>query len=280
MSATSAVGATASLRAPERVPLDLRLIPAAATAWGAAGWACASDPGPVLVAATVALAATVVLVLAATRRRESTRQRWRPTAALALGAAGLVLLSTAGHLAVRGAGVLPDLVEQAAVVTVTGRVTAEPRPVRPDPSSWRADDDAERFVVRVQVDEITGRGVRGPARARVLLLGGADVGALGTGDTVRVAGRLAAAEPGDDVVALLLPTGPVDADPPDGADGVAAHLRDGLRQATDPLPADSRGLLPGLVVGDTSRLPADLEDAMRTTGLTHLTAVSGHTAHV
>jgi competence protein ComEC len=41
------------------------------------------------------------------------------------------------------------------------------------------------------------------------------------------------------------------------------------------LAADPRGLLPGLVVGDTSNQPGDLGEAMRATGLTHLAAVSG-----
>ncbi|MGW1200246.1 ferredoxin, partial [Streptomyces sp. NPDC002536] len=31
----------------------------------------------------------------------------------------------------------------------------------------------------------------------------------------------------------------------------------------------ARALLPGLVVGDTSRIPADLDDAFRATDLTH-----------
>nr|WP_276610866.1 ComEC/Rec2 family competence protein [Kineococcus siccus] len=48
-----------------------------------------------------------------------------------------------------------------------------------------------------------------------------------------------------------------------------------MRAACAGLPADARGLLPGLVVGDTSLLPPDLEAAMRAVGLTHLTAVSG-----
>jgi competence protein ComEC len=56
---------------------------------------------------------------------------------------------------------------------------------------------------------------------------------------------------------------------------VAGRLRDGLRTAADPLPADERGLLPGLVDGDTSRLPDALRDDFRTAGLTHLVAVSG-----
>ncbi|PBC79883.1 competence protein ComEC [Streptomyces sp. TLI_235] len=61
----------------------------------------------------------------------------------------------------------------------------------------------------------------------------------------------------------------------DRSQQIAARLRAGLRDAADHLPADSRGLLPGLVVGDTSRLPDDLRDAFRATDLGHLTAVSG-----
>src|SRR5690606_21399194 len=40
-------------------------------------------------------------------------------------------------------------------------------------------------------------------------------------------------------------------------------------------PDDPGGLLPGLVVGDTSALPSHVEDDFRATGMTHLTAVSG-----
>ena len=56
---------------------------------------------------------------------------------------------------------------------------------------------------------------------------------------------------------------------------LAGQLRSGLRKATGGLGADARGLLPGLVVGDTSRLRPELEDAFRATDMTHLTAVSG-----
>jgi competence protein ComEC len=56
---------------------------------------------------------------------------------------------------------------------------------------------------------------------------------------------------------------------------VAGDLRGGLRSASDGLPAAQRGLLPGLVLGDVSRVPRDLDEDFRTAGLTHLTAVSG-----
>jgi competence protein ComEC len=58
-------------------------------------------------------------------------------------------------------------------------------------------------------------------------------------------------------------------------EAAAAAIRQGLRTASDGLSPDARGLLPGLVVGDTSNLVPSLATDMRTTNLTHLTAVSG-----
>ena len=55
----------------------------------------------------------------------------------------------------------------------------------------------------------------------------------------------------------------------------AGRIRSGLSHSVDSLPGDPRGLLPGLVIGDTSRVSRSLNDDMRTTGLTHLVAVSG-----
>jgi competence protein ComEC len=52
-------------------------------------------------------------------------------------------------------------------------------------------------------------------------------------------------------------------------------LRAGLRETTEDLSADARALLPGLVVGDTSRVTPDLEEAFKETDLTHTLAVSG-----
>src|SRR6201999_3539909 len=55
----------------------------------------------------------------------------------------------------------------------------------------------------------------------------------------------------------------------------AGRLRSGRRQAASGLPASERGLLPGLVVGDTSQMLDADTGAFRSAGLTHLTAVSG-----
>ena len=53
------------------------------------------------------------------------------------------------------------------------------------------------------------------------------------------------------------------------------HIRTRLRGAVQALPRDARALVPALVVGDTSLTPDELTEAMRATGMSHLSAVSG-----
>ena len=55
----------------------------------------------------------------------------------------------------------------------------------------------------------------------------------------------------------------------------AGHLRAGLQRACASLPDRPGGLLPGLVIGDTSALDPVLEEQFRAAGMTHLVAVSG-----
>jgi competence protein ComEC len=95
------------------------------------------------------------------------------------------------------------------------------------------------------------------------------------GERLRVAGRLRPALSGD-AAALVEPYGPplrLRRAPP--LDRLAARLRAGLRDAARALPPDERGLLPGLVVGDTTGLDPALREEFRRTGLTHVVAVSG-----
>jgi competence protein ComEC len=56
---------------------------------------------------------------------------------------------------------------------------------------------------------------------------------------------------------------------------VAQSLRTGLRDAAGVLDPEPAGLLPGLVVGDTDKLPRQVEGEFKTAGLAHLLAVSG-----
>ncbi|MFE6762202.1 ComEC/Rec2 family competence protein [Streptomyces sp. NPDC057689] len=96
---------------------------------------------------------------------------------------------------------------------------------------------------------------------------------------LRIAGRLAPSlHKGERIAAVLRPDGkapPRVTGPPSLLQRTAGRLRAGLREATDGLGPDARALLPGLVVGDTSRVTPELHDAFRATDLTHLMAVSG-----
>jgi competence protein ComEC len=89
-------------------------------------------------------------------------------------------------------------------------------------------------------------------------------------------GRLGVPQPGEFETATFDATGlPTSVGPPSPLQRLAGVVRSGLRSATEPLPAGPGGLLPGLVDGDVSRLPPDVVADFKTTGLTHLVAVSG-----
>ncbi|GAB1335557.1 ComEC/Rec2 family competence protein [Streptomyces sp. E-15] len=96
---------------------------------------------------------------------------------------------------------------------------------------------------------------------------------------LRVGGRLAPALAGGDRTAAVLRVrgrpAPRIVAGPSGPQRLAGRLRAGLREATEDLPADARALLPGLVVGDTSRITPELDHAFEETDLAHTLAVSG-----
>ncbi|GGM28297.1 ComEC/Rec2 family competence protein [Dactylosporangium sucinum] len=123
----------------------------------------------------------------------------------------------------------------------------------------------------------TGDGTRIGLGARVLVLA-ADRAWLGLlpGQAVDGAGRLGPAGGGDLAAAIVSAEGaPSAIVRAPWVQRAAGLLRAGLQRACEPLPDEPGGLLPGLVVGDTSRLDPGLADDFRATGLTHLTAVSG-----
>jgi competence protein ComEC len=182
----------------------------------------------------------------------------------------LVLASTAGHAAAREAGPVRALAAERAMVTVTGVVTKDPVVV----GGARLDGSTVQVTMRLQ--EVTGRGRTAQVSTPVLFVADQKWEHVRWHERLRVQGILVSADPGDDVVAALRPRGaPQSVGPPGLVARAAEHLRSGLREAAAPLPADARGLLPALVIGDTSRTPQDLTDAMLATGMTHLSAVSG-----
>ena len=214
-----------------------------------------------------------VLLGAAPLGRLTRRPRLARAAAqtsLALAAVALVLASAAGHSAVREAGPIRALARERAMVELVGVVTRDPVVV----GGRRLDGATVRVVLRVE--EVTGRGSRAQVSTPVLVMGDSSWQRVHWHERVSVKGTLLESEPGDDVVAVLRPRGePRSLAEPGPVARAAEHLRSGLREAAAPLPPDARGLLPALVIGDTSRTPPDLTDAMLATGMTHLSAVSG-----
>ena len=63
--------------------------------------------------------------------------------------------------------------------------------------------------------------------------------------------------------------------PPGFVDSLANSMRTGLQESLEGIDPNSGSLVAGLAIGDESALPAELEANMRTSGLAHLTAVSG-----
>jgi len=128
-------------------------------------------------------------------------------------------------------------------------------------------------VVRARVTEVSAAGRTYSLGGGILVLAtDARWRDLLPSQPLRAAGRLSAPRGGDLTVAVLSARGPPgDVGRPSLLQRVAGHLRAGLRRACRGLPARERGLLPGLVVGDTAGLDPALAQEFRATGLTHVT---------
>ncbi len=268
-------------------PTDLRLVPPALAVWGAAA-STLGLPGRWVVAVAVAcLVPALVLLVVASRASREGRAVGRSRA---VAAGGAVLLCAAAGAAVAGLhgadvrrGPVPGLAREYARIDAEVRVTSDPRTTRP---AVRGNHSAPALLlIDAEVVEVgTPDGPSTRVRTPVLLMVGAgdhraDWQKLLPSTRLRLAGRLAPpAHDGEGLAAVLRVDDagePRIIGPPTWIQHAAGELRAGLREATDGLDADARALLPGLVVGDTSRVPPDLQDAFKSTDLTHLLSVSG-----
>ncbi|WP_189801857.1 ComEC/Rec2 family competence protein [Streptomyces tanashiensis] len=279
-------------------PVDLRLVPLAAAAWAAAAWAVGATGWWTVAGVAVCLLGAMGLLLRGpARRRGGSRdgpgvavqgatpgRRLRATAW-----AGVLLCAAAGatsaglHAADLRRGPVPELAREYARAWLEVAVTSDPRLTRPKvrgnamaPVSIVLDGE----VTRVERSD----GSVHRTRAPVLLIvpageGKAEWLRLLPTTRLRVGARLAPPlRPGEPFAAVLKVDGagpPRIVGRPSVLQRTAGDLRAGLRTATERLDPDARALLPGLVVGDTSRIGPELRDAFEATDLTHLLAVSG-----
>ncbi|MCF0095086.1 ComEC/Rec2 family competence protein [Micromonospora sp. MH99] len=259
---------------PRTPPPDLRLAGLAVAAWLTALTGLHVGVRPLLLvggtaAVLSALSALHLLGRLGHPRAAARRHGW---VAVAVGLGVLCgAAATAGRLAVRDAPPIRVLAEQRAPVSAELVVRDDPRPIR---SAGRPG----MLLVSSELIRLTGPdGQRIRTSARLLVLA-TDPGWRGLlpGQRVTAEGRLGVPRGGDLTAAVLGATGPPERHgAPSWAQRAAGTLRAGLQRACAPLPDAPGGLLPGLVVGDTSRLSPAVEEDFRATGMTHLNAVSG-----
>ncbi|GAA1432017.1 ComEC/Rec2 family competence protein [Microlunatus lacustris] len=255
---------------------DLRVVPLALAAWAAAwvGTAGRPEPGPLVVVGLL-LGATGALLL----RSQARRRGARPAGAGAWLAATVLVALVVGVLGGVQAwrlrsGPPARLAAAEAVVTARLELRSDARLVAGTPSRPPV------LLADARLLELAGRGGRWQVRAPVtLLVTGTEVGwwsARPVGTVVVLEGRLQSPAPGDDVAAVLrVRARPIAVTPPGAGGRLVERVREGLRQAVARRPPDPRALVPALVLGDTSRITPELRAVFQTTGLTHLTAVSG-----
>lgn len=255
-------------------PVDLRLPLLAAVAWLAALLGTLRPPDPSLLVGVGALLLGVLVAWSRSRRDPHRVGAWPTWVALVL-VLVTVLTSASLRASDRAAGVLVALAERGTPVSVLATVATDPRPVLSVTGPAGAGGaDARRVTVRVRVEEVSAGGTTWRTRSRAVVLG------EGEWEDVRLGSRVrfrAVPVPADgDVHALLRPRGaPEVLTSPDVWWRGAEVLREGVREAVAPRQADQRALVPSLVVGDDSALDPALAEDFRTTGLTHLLAVSG-----
>ncbi|WP_436318511.1 ComEC/Rec2 family competence protein [Streptomyces nodosus] len=289
-------------------PADLRLVAPALAAWATAAWALDASGTRVtwVVVASLLAALGAPLVQRATRARTGTRpggarRPWGAWSAVPLAAVLLCVAAAGTSAGLRAAdvrrGPVPALARQYAEATAEVRLTSDPRLTRP---GVRGDHATPRAVLlngevtRLTRTDGTVLATRTPVLVIVDLAHRAATG--GPGDAAEPAGRspwlallpstrvrvTARLVPpltgGERIAAVLRVRGgrpPEVMGEPSRAQRWAGRLRAGLREATEGLAPDARALLPGLVVGDTSRVTPELDDAFKRTDLAHLLAVSG-----
>jgi competence protein ComEC len=242
---------------------DLRLAVPVLFGWVAVGVLIEVPQALPWCAIALWVVAVVLLVVGARRRHHPIIV----VLALSVGAAGLLTTVAAARVPERQPAATIEASAAGRHVTATLITSATVRAATPfDATITGLEVGGEHVAVAVPATVFPpiDRGAS-PAASRIAI-----------GSTLRVSGTLVATDPGDDVAFRVFASTPVSA-----VNGAPWYLSwaDGLRSrfgaVASGLPGDGGALLPGLSIGDTYAVSESLDAAMKSTSLSHLTAVSG-----
>ncbi len=238
---------------------DLRLVPVALAVWAGA-WLGTEWTWLTIVG--VGLGTGVLVAGAVTRS-------WL------LRAAGITLLVGIALGGIRGwqasSSDLRELADSGSAGILEAEIAGEPRLV--EDAGWRSS-----WTARVRAVQFVQGAAAWAGAEQVVLQAPLEQPwrELVVGTRIRTAVTLGTARGRSADVAIARARGqPTVISEPDALLHTVERLRAGLRAAVADRPPVVRGLVPALVVGDTSAIDADLVADFRATGLTHLTAVSG-----
>ncbi len=258
-------------------PLDLRLVPTALGVWS--GALLGLTPGRLLTTAHLWWALLVVIL--GTALLIGRARWWAGALAAATGfVAALTISAMYWHAA--ESDLLTVAAAEGSWATLQMTVTAAPQ-LLPSPFPVVAPGSAEqtapaaRVLIVGRADQaVVGDRQFDPAVDVTVLAVGGSWSDLVPGEQVRVGGLLGpdaySVLPG---VVLTARTGPLVQHPAPWWQRAASSVRHSLLDSAAGLSPDAKGLLPGLVVGNADGIPESLEADAKTTGLTHLLAVSG-----
>lgn len=271
--------------------LDLRLVPAALVVWAAAGAAPWLAPAW-LFGLCLVMTGTAALLLARTvrQRRSAGLARTGAEAArtppacspagrsfpLTMAAALFLAAAAAAHSAVASAqrheGPVAAAIAAKASSLAELEITGTPRALTASGGTGLS----SRWAVNATIISLSTGGQLLKADTAVVIMGGPGWQHVIPGQKVRTAGKLRPSDPGQVEAGLLAASSsPLPLEPAGALTAGPASLGREFARAAGWLHPDARGLLPGMVTGDTGNLDEQLEMSMQTVGLTHLTAVSG-----
>ncbi|TDD62125.1 MBL fold metallo-hydrolase, partial [Kribbella antibiotica] len=276
MSASDPAPTSDAVPVEPTTPLDVRLLAPAAAGWLTAILLIAYRPAVSLVTAGVTLTVAITTVVLVRRTQaiahaRATQRGWALLGVLVV-VTGMALAAALQTHTLR-TGPIRTLAAESATVEVHLKLTSDPV-LRRSPGTHRP----PYVVLQAIIEEVHSRSTEDSVRVRtpVLLITGESWRDVRYGQRVAATGRLEAVQDGDDVAATLsVRTPPRPLDDPTWWLQAAEKVRAGLRAAVADEPPDVRGLVPALVMGDESALPDELTEDFKTTGLTHLSAVSG-----